>query len=168
MIGEPINILIPPNLQREEEVILHNIKSGNKIDHFQTIRLGKMGNEIPVSITVSPVKDKLGHIIGTSKIARDVSEQLQREYTIQQAARRLQMLNSIGKAISERSCSISERPSVVVRAAATKSYRECRTSQTECCEAPLRVVPMLAFQAMISCTTLPETSVRRKSRPVWR
>lgn len=102
MIGEPINILIPPNLQREEEVILHNIKSGNKIDHFQTIRLGKMGNEIPVSITVSPVKDKLGHIIGTSKIARDVSEQLQREYTIQQAARRLQMLNSIGKAISEK------------------------------------------------------------------
>ncbi len=102
MIGKPINILIPPNLQQEEEVILQNIKAGNKIDHFQTIRLGKMGNEIPVSITVSPVKDKQGNIIGASKIARDISEQLQKEYTINQAARRLQMLNSIGKAISEK------------------------------------------------------------------
>ncbi len=102
MIGKSINILIPPNLQQEEEIILQNIKAGNKIDHFQTMRLGKLGNEIPVSITISPVKDNQGHIVGASKIARDISEQIQKENTIQQAARRLQILNSIGKAISEK------------------------------------------------------------------
>lgn len=100
IIGKSINELIPLYLRSEEQVIIHNIKSGNKIDHFQTIRVAKSGKEIPISLTVSPIKDKSGVIVGASKIARDVSEQLMREKAIKQNILNLQILNSIGKAIS--------------------------------------------------------------------
>ena len=82
VIGKHITIIIPPALQSEEDIIINRIKSGKKIDHFQTMRLHKSGAEIPVSITVSPVKDNLGNIIGASKIARDISERMQTERTI--------------------------------------------------------------------------------------
>jgi PAS domain S-box-containing protein len=102
VIGKHISILIPAFLQAEEDVIISNIRAGNKIDHFQTIRLHKSGREIPISLTVSPVKDSHGRIIGASKIARDISERLQTEQTIRQNVQNLRILNTIGKVISEK------------------------------------------------------------------
>jgi len=102
VIGKHISILIPHDLLEEEEVIINSIKRGQKIDHFQTTRVSKFGKKIPVSITVSCIKDSNGNIIGASKIARDISEQLTREELLRQGAERLQTLNAIGKVISEK------------------------------------------------------------------
>ncbi|WP_118976413.1 PAS domain-containing sensor histidine kinase [Taibaiella koreensis] len=101
VLGKHITILIPPSLQAEEERIISNIRAGNKIDHFQTIRLHKDGHEIPISITVSPVKDPSGKITGASKIARDISERIHATRVIEQVAHRLELLYDISKTISE-------------------------------------------------------------------
>jgi two-component system, LuxR family, sensor kinase FixL len=73
MIGRPINVLLPPNLKDEEDRILERIKRGERIEHFETQRLRKDGVIIDVSVTISPVYDSDGRLIGASKVARDVT-----------------------------------------------------------------------------------------------
>ena len=102
IIGKHITILIPDELKTQEDEIIAHIKAGRKVDHFQTIRVHKTGLRIPISLTVSPVKDTLGNIIGASKIARDISERVQAERIILQTAERLEILNDIGKSISKK------------------------------------------------------------------
>lgn len=102
VLGKHISIIIPTSLLDEENTIISKIRSGQKIDHFQTTRISKFGREIPISITVSPVKDSQGHIIGASKIARDISERLLIERAVQQNTQNLRILNAIGKIISEK------------------------------------------------------------------
>lgn len=75
MIGKSINTIIPDYLSYEEPLICSKIKSGTKINHFETIRKHKSGSEIKVSLSVSPIQNEQGEIIGASKIARDISEQ---------------------------------------------------------------------------------------------
>lgn len=99
ILGKSITILIPPNRINEEENILRQIRSGQKVDHFETIRVSKSGREIPLSITVSPVKDSFGNIVGASKIARDISDQIAAQRAIQRNAHNLELLNSVGKLI---------------------------------------------------------------------
>ncbi|RRN76395.1 PAS domain S-box protein, partial [Pseudoxanthomonas sp. SGD-10] len=101
-IGKSIKMLIPEDRLVEEDHILGNIRSGKKVSHFQTWRIHKSGKEIPISITVSPVKDRRGTIIGASKIARDITEQVQAQYALKRNAENLETLNSIGKKISEK------------------------------------------------------------------
>ncbi|MBP2161335.1 MULTISPECIES: PAS domain S-box protein [Asticcacaulis] len=79
IIGKPIHTLIPPELQSEEDTIIGKIRAGERVDHFTTERLCKSGQRINVSITVSPVRDASGRIIGASKIARDITEQQRAE-----------------------------------------------------------------------------------------
>src|SRR5262249_52730700 len=74
MIGRPIIILLPPERVDEEAAILAKIRSGERIDHFETIRVRKDGRRINVSVTISPIRHAAGNIIGSSKIARDVTE----------------------------------------------------------------------------------------------
>jgi PAS domain S-box-containing protein len=74
VIGQPVTILIPPDRLDEEPGILACIGRGEHIDHFETIRRRKDGSSVEISLTVSPVKDASGRIIGASKIARDISE----------------------------------------------------------------------------------------------
>jgi len=74
-IGRHISLIIPPERLSEEAVIIDNISRGKKVDHFETIRISKDGRYIPISVTVSPITDKTGKIVGASKIARDFSEQ---------------------------------------------------------------------------------------------
>ncbi|MGY4400802.1 PAS domain S-box protein [Bradyrhizobium sp. USDA 3315] len=73
-IGQPITIVIPEDRQNEEREILTRIRRGERIDHFETVRRRRDGSSIVVSLTVSPVKDAHGNIIGASKIARDITE----------------------------------------------------------------------------------------------
>ncbi|TKC09193.1 PAS domain S-box protein [Pedobacter frigoris] len=73
MIGESILKLIPPDRLQEEPMILGQLKSGQRVDHFETQRMTKQGKLIDVSLTISPVKDKAGNLIGLSKIARDIT-----------------------------------------------------------------------------------------------
>jgi PAS domain S-box-containing protein len=72
-IGQPVTMLIPPDHQDEEPQIIKRIKRGERIDHYETVRVRKDGARIDISLTVSPVKDASGRIIGASKIARDIS-----------------------------------------------------------------------------------------------
>ena len=74
-IGQPITLVIPEDRQSEEREILTRIRRGERIDHFETVRQRKNGSLIVVSLTVSPVKDANGKIVGASKIARDITEQ---------------------------------------------------------------------------------------------
>lgn len=76
-IGQPITLVIPEDRQHEEREILARIRRGERIHHFETVRRRKDGRSIIVSLTVSPVKDAHGNIIGASKIARDITAQKQ-------------------------------------------------------------------------------------------
>jgi PAS domain S-box-containing protein len=76
MIGEPITKIIPPDRLHEEPRILERIRSGQRVDHFQTVRVRKDGTLINISVTISPVRAPDGTIIGASKVARDITEHL--------------------------------------------------------------------------------------------
>jgi PAS domain S-box-containing protein len=82
VIGRPITIIIPPELHDEERRILNQVRGGHRIEHFDTIRIAKDGRRIPISLTVSPVRDSRGVIIGASKVARDVSERKRAEQAL--------------------------------------------------------------------------------------
>lgn len=74
IVGQPITRIIPPELHYEEEEILARIRRGLHIDHFETVRLAKDGRRIDVSVTISPMRDKSGNLIGASKVGRDITE----------------------------------------------------------------------------------------------
>jgi PAS domain S-box-containing protein len=73
-VGKPIAILIPPDRLDEEPAILSRLRRGERVDHFETIRRRKDGSLLDISLTISPVRDAQGNIIGASKIARDITE----------------------------------------------------------------------------------------------
>ena len=85
MIGASILKLIPEHLHSDENTILENIRAGRRIDHFETVRRTKDGRLIDVSLTVSPIKDEEGRVIGASKILRDVSSRKRMEQSLLQA-----------------------------------------------------------------------------------
>ncbi len=74
-IGRPMTLVIPPERLDEEEQILGQIRQGGSVDHFETVRARKDGRRIHVSLTISPLRDHQGRVIGASKIARDITEQ---------------------------------------------------------------------------------------------
>jgi PAS domain S-box-containing protein len=73
-IGKSIRMLIPAELQSEEDVVLSKIRAGQMIDHYETIRQRKDGTRLSISLTVSPIRNEAGDVIGASKIARDITE----------------------------------------------------------------------------------------------
>jgi PAS domain S-box-containing protein len=73
MIGKPITVLFPPDRLDEEPKILEQIRRGQRVDHFETVRVRKDGTPLDISVTISPVKDASGAVIGVSKVARDIS-----------------------------------------------------------------------------------------------
>src|SRR5690349_1163160 len=75
VIGKPVTILIPPDRQDEEPNILARLRAGERVDHFETIRVRKDGSLVDISLTISPVRNAAGEIIGASKIARGVTQQ---------------------------------------------------------------------------------------------
>jgi PAS domain S-box-containing protein len=100
LIGQSIRLLIPPERQAEEDEILAKIRRGQRIDHFETVRLAKNGHPVDVSLSVSPIRDGDGQIIGVAKVARDITEQkrLTRELEAQREWFRV-TLASIGDAV---------------------------------------------------------------------
>lgn len=87
VIGKPVLILIPPERHDEEPEILERLGRGERIDHYETVRRRKDGTLVDVSLTVSPVRDKTGNIVGASKIVHDISERKRREAQITLLAR---------------------------------------------------------------------------------
>lgn len=85
MIGTSIMRLIPPDHQAEEEQILSCIRRGQRVDPIETVRVGKDGRLLNVSITVSPIKDSSGNVVGASKVGRDITERKRAEERLQVA-----------------------------------------------------------------------------------
>lgn len=79
VIGKPILILIPQDRQNEEIFILERIRRGERVDHYDTVRIRKDGSLIDISLSVSPIKDPQGRVIGASKIARDITDRKRQE-----------------------------------------------------------------------------------------
>jgi PAS domain S-box-containing protein len=87
VVGKPITILIPADRQDEEPAILERVRRGERIEHFETVRMRKNGSPVDISLTVSPVKNAEGRTIGASKIARDITERKRAEAQITVLAR---------------------------------------------------------------------------------
>jgi PAS domain S-box-containing protein len=102
MVGKSITTVIPENRRQEEDEILGKIRQGKKVEHYETYRLKKDGTEIAVSLTISPIKNQAGQVIGASKIARDISKQKTSEESLQRYADNLETVNSVGRMVSER------------------------------------------------------------------
>jgi PAS domain S-box-containing protein len=104
VLGRRIHAIIPSERMEEEAEILRRIQQGVPTDHFETERVRKDGTRVPVSLTVSPVRDPSGRIIGASSIARDVSERRRAEQELQASLRTLELLyhlvDRIGRARS--------------------------------------------------------------------
>ena len=92
VIGHPMMELLPPERAHEESDILERIRGGTQVVHFETVRVRKDGTQIEVSLTISPIKDKAGRVVGVSHVARDITEQ---KRTAEQM-RQTQKLESLG------------------------------------------------------------------------
>ena len=100
-LDKHISLIIPPERLQEEELIINKIKNGERIEHFETMRLRKDGKQIFVSLSISPIIDETGKIIGASKIARDISRQKEFEEKLQRYTSHVETLNTMSKLVSE-------------------------------------------------------------------
>jgi len=95
VVGKPISVLMPPERHDDMESILGRIRLGERVEHYETVRVAKNGRRIDVSLSVSPVKDSAGRIIGAAKIARDIRErrraESEREQLLREAQQSVQM-----------------------------------------------------------------------------
>ena len=101
-VGQPMAMLIPPERASEEPTILAGIARGETTDHFETVRVGKDGHKIDVSVSISPLRDSQGRITGASKIARDITDRKLAQVKVQAQLARLHLLHQITRAIGER------------------------------------------------------------------
>ena len=90
MVGQSVRTIIPSDRYAEEEEVLDRTRNGEQIKHYQTVRKAKDGHLVPISLTISPIRDKDGRIIGASKIARDITEIKEMEQAIQTLNRDLE------------------------------------------------------------------------------
>jgi PAS domain S-box-containing protein len=99
-IGRSVRLLIPEELQDEEDVVLAKIRAGEKIDHYETIRVRKDGDRLNISLTVSPIRNERGTIIGASKVARDISERLRLVAAEREQATNTRKLSEVGATVA--------------------------------------------------------------------
>ncbi|MGO8983884.1 MAG: PAS domain S-box protein [Terriglobales bacterium] len=87
-VGQTITSIIPPENPEEEETILAKIRAGGKVEHSETVRVTKEGKKIDVSLTISPMRDATGKVVGASKVARDISERKRAEAELRKSEER--------------------------------------------------------------------------------
>ena len=104
MVGKPIRLLIPAERQSEEDGILARLRHGERIDHFETIRVAKDGRRLNISLSISPVRNAAGTIIGASKIARDVTAtravEAERLRLLEESVTVTEALNNVGTIVA--------------------------------------------------------------------
>jgi PAS domain S-box-containing protein len=96
-IGKPVTLLIPPERRDEEQGILERIRRGERIEHYETVRRRKDGSLLDISLTVSPIRDTKGNIVGASKIARDITRRKRVEVALRESEQRLRLATQTGK-----------------------------------------------------------------------
>jgi PAS domain S-box-containing protein len=99
-VGKPVTILIPEDHLDEEPEILNRLRNGERIDHYETVRITKDGRLINVSLTVSPIRNPEGKIIGASKVARDITQQKRSEETLREQAEVIDTVNRLGQVLA--------------------------------------------------------------------
>ena len=99
-IGQSIRMLIPDELQNEEDVVLAKIRSGEKIDHYETVRQRKDGTRLTISLTVSPIRNENGEIVGASKVARDITERARLLAAAREHAANTEKLGEVGAVVA--------------------------------------------------------------------
>jgi PAS domain S-box-containing protein len=99
-IGKSIRILIPEHLQSEEDMVLAKIRAGEGVDHFETIRQRKDGTQLFISLTVSPIRNDDGLVVGASKIARDITERARLQAAAREQAAITRKIGEIGAAVA--------------------------------------------------------------------
>jgi PAS domain S-box-containing protein len=87
-VGRPITLIIPPDRLAEEDEILGRLRRGERVEHFETVRVAKGGRRVDISLTISPVRDAEGRVVGASKVARDVTDRRRAEAALREADRR--------------------------------------------------------------------------------
>ena len=104
MIGRPIRVLIPQERQSEEDDILARLRRGERIEHFETVRIAKDGRHLNISVTISPIRNAEGTIVGASKIARDISPlkaaEAERVRLLEENAAITETLNNVGAVVA--------------------------------------------------------------------
>jgi len=108
-IGQSIRMIIPAELQHEEDMVLASIRAGQPVEHYETTRVRKDGTRVAISLSVSPIRDEAGAIIGASKIARDISEQVRLREVARQYASNTEKLAEVGAIVA----SALDRDSIV-------------------------------------------------------
>jgi PAS domain S-box-containing protein len=127
VIGKPITIIVPAELHAEELEILAKLRRGERIDHFDTTRVAKDGRRIPVSLTVSPIRNASGVIIGASKTARDISDRRRAEAALREADRRKdQFLALLAHELRSPLASIRYALAASAKAGTAEAYRHSR------------------------------------------
>ena len=99
-IGRSVRMLIPDELQDEEDVVLAKIRAGEKIDHFETVRQHRDGTRLSISLTVSPIRNRAGEIVGASKVARDITERSRLLAAAGEHARNTEKLGDVGAVVA--------------------------------------------------------------------
>ncbi len=119
MIGQPITRIIPPELHGEERDILARLSRGEMIHHYETVRVAKDGRKLDISLTVSPLRDPLGTIIGASKIARDITErrrlEIQQRLLVDELNHRVRNTMATVQAIATQSLARAPQPQAFVQ-----------------------------------------------------
>jgi PAS domain S-box-containing protein len=94
MIGQPVSRLIPDDRQHEESMILAKMTSGQRVANFETVRRRSDGSTVHVSLTISPIRDRTGHVVGASKIMRDITRQKRVEDDLRSSNNELERINA--------------------------------------------------------------------------
>jgi PAS domain S-box-containing protein len=117
-VGRNITLIIPPDRQDEEAMILERLKRGEPFEHFETIRVRKDGTSLDVSLTISPVKDSAGRVVGASKVARDISGQKKADVMLRESEEQLRNLaGSLETQVQARTEELEQRNTEVLKQA---------------------------------------------------